>query len=312
MRSRRPRYRHTSMWALLLLSALPSSAFAGEPEVRSALRPLADLMTGLRSIHLHAKGVLEAAGGSPSSTRSAGSVEYTYWASGRKYMIGVSTAGDLPIAPDFEVAFDGRQFQLFLVRDGILSVRKDDSPALPVSLPNPFLLFLDYANVVDDGCSGCMPRVADLAAKGRQLLQPITTQIDSGESSAPGGMLKVRLPGRAEHGTAYDHLLSFEKVGAGWRLRDSKRITRDGRTMLEVRYDDFVRTGPNQEFEIPRHLTAEVYDLDAGGKLSMHLEYFVDTLEVNADLPNARFSLDWDKARSIWDSDSNMFIKGGH
>jgi len=296
---------------LLAVGVAPCSALGGEPEVRGALRPLADLMTGVRSIHLHAKGVLEAAGGSAAGSRSVGAVEYTYWATGRKYMIGVSTAGNLPIAPDFEVAFDGRQFQLYLVRDGILSVRKDDSPALPVSLPNPFLLFLDYANVVDDGCSGCMPRISDLAAKGRQLAQPAVGRIEKSDNP-PGGMLHVRLPGRTENRTAYDYLLAFEKAGAGWRLRDSKRVTRDGRTMLEVRYDDFVRAGANQEFELPKHLIADVYDLDTGGAPAMHLEYFVDSLEVNADMPDARFLLDWDKAKSIWDSDSNMFLKGGH
>ena len=304
----RLRRRALLLAGLLALGAPPCSAIAGEPEVRNALRPLADLMTGIRSIHLHAKGVLEAAGGSPAGSRSVGAVEYTYWAMGRKYMIGVSTTGNLPIAPDFEVAFDGRQFQLFLVRDGILSVRKDDSPALPVSLPNPFLLFLDYTNVVDDGCSGCMPRIADLAAKGRQLA---AGQIEKSDNSQ-GGMLQVRMPGRTENGTAYDYLLAFERAGAGWRLRDSKRVMRDGRTILEVRYDDFAKAGSKKEFELPKHLTADVYDLDAGGAPTMHLEYFVDALEINADVPDARFSLDSDKAKSIWDSDSNMFIKGGH
>ncbi len=304
-----PHRRRTLVLAgLLALGLAPVSSRAADSEVQAALRPLAEVLTGVRSIYLHANGFLDAAGASATAPRSGGTVEYTAWDADRKYRIAVSTSGNAPIAADAEVSFDGRQYQVFLVHDGLLSVRKDDSPALPISVPNPFLLFFDYAQVVDDGCGGCMPRVADLAAKGRHLLTPGIARVESGGTP---DKLALRLRDGTLRGVNDDFRLAFEKAGAGWRLRETRRMTRDGRTMVAIRYDDFVKVGAKEEFELPRHLSVEIYDRTADGTPSMRIEYFLDILEINGAIPDERFSLDRDRARSIWDADAKAFVKGG-
>src|SRR5947209_7927804 len=145
----------------------------GEDPVKEALRQIAARSAAIDSVRLHAKGVLEISrnlvDGSPFASPQVGAVEYSYAAAGRKYRIETSTTGNLPIAPDYSVAYDGRQFELLSVRDRMLSVRQEDSASLPVALPNPFLLYWDFLNVTDDGCDGCMPRLADLRAKGGKL-----------------------------------------------------------------------------------------------------------------------------------------------
>lgn len=297
-----------SSTAGLSASSAAASGAVRDAAVESALKPLNDMVRNVRSLHLHAKGVLQTIGGSASSTKGVGSVEYTYWGSGRNYRIAVSSAGRLPIAPDYEVAFNGRQFELFNVADSILSVRKDDSRSLPISLPNPFLLFLDHLGVVNDGCDGCMPRLDELGVKNLRLAVPGVAERKP--TDEPGTLL-VAIHGGTEDSTPFEHRLTFGKAGASSRLQRSRRVTTDGRLMSDIHYADFLKAGPNGEFELPTHLTLEVYDYEHDGGVAMHLEYFIDQLDVNQAIADGQFSLDWEKARSIWDSDSKMFIKGG-
>lgn len=300
----------------LSASPQPGRTASQDPALRDALQAMGAALRNLSSVHLHAKGFLQAAGGRSGAAESQVTVDYTYWAAGRKYMVAVSTAGSNPLAPDFSVAFNGKQLELFIPAEGLLSVQKDDSASLPISLPNPFLLFFDYLHVINDGCDGCMPRIPDLNAKALRLGNPeiVRLQANDGKDSAGLGTdraMVIQIPGDADKGTAFEHRLTLEPAGSGWRLRRCRRLTRDGRVLSDLHYDGFTSAGPHGELDFPSRISLDVYDPEHEGALQMHLEYSVDVLEINRSISDEKFSLDWEKARSIWDSDSKTFIKGG-
>jgi hypothetical protein len=290
----------------------------GEDPVKEALRQIAARSAAIDSVRLHAKGVLEISrnlvDGSPFASPQVGAVEYSYAAAGRKYRIETSTTGNLPIAPDYSVAYDGRQFELLSVRDRMLSVRQEDSASLPVALPNPFLLYWDFLNVADDGCDGCMPRLADLRAKGGKLAAAAAARLPvPATMPQPGVAMVVELPGAATRGTRYVNHLFLGRNGSSWRPLGNESWTPDGRLVSRVLYRDFTAIAAGAQglaLDFPSHITVDEFDVERGGEKSLHLEYFVDSVEFNRELRDRDFSLDWSKADKVWDSDSRMFLQG--
>jgi hypothetical protein len=299
-------------WFSVPFTAAPLAG--GDDQPREAIQQLAARSTAVESVRLHAKGVLEISrslvDGSPFAARQVGAIEYTYLAAGRKYKIETSTTGNLPIAPDFSVAYDGRQFELLSVRDRILSVRREDSASLPIALPNPFLLYWDFMNVTDEGCDGCMPRLADLRAKGGKLTA--TARLPPAASTpVPGVMMELEMPGSVTKGTKYVNHLFLGRSGAAWRQLGNESWTSDGRLVSRVLYHDFIAIGSKgAAFDFPTHITVDEFDFQRDGEKSLHLEYFVDSVEINRELHDGDFSLDRTKADKVWDSDGRKFLKG--
>ncbi len=90
---------------------------------------------------------------------------FQYWADGEKYRVNCTMPADrLGIMSDVQVAFDGRQFQLYHAAADVLSLFEGDRPTIPTAVPNPFFLPVDYLSKDSDACPACQLKLQNLRA----------------------------------------------------------------------------------------------------------------------------------------------------
>lgn len=293
-----------SITVATLLTSYASQKFNDAQSKEKSTRALEQLRVkyaAINSVHLLADAKITIYGVNGTGT-------FEYWAEGNRYKIKSHTDKHLGLKTDVDVAYDGNRFHYFDRGSGILSFRKQDEIRSQVALPNPLFLPIDYLSNDDDDCSLCALRLPDLKAKNgrwenrardlevKSKRQDKNTGDTISEVEMPGGKidkrpfkLRVRTTGPAE-----------ENV----RPVQIERIASDGKVMLSLTFGDFIQ---NSLVQHPRRISIDAFDEE--GDLALKIEFTVRTLEINQPIDNNIFTINFDEAEGVWDSDGKRFLK---
>ncbi|HLL69890.1 MAG TPA: hypothetical protein VK363_00570 [Pyrinomonadaceae bacterium] len=290
------------------LIVLASSARIGtgadkEKAVRS-LERMREKYVAVKSVHLVADVKLTLYG----SDFRTGSGTFEYWAEGERYKIKSRTDKHLGLKSDSDAAYDGKRYYFLDPKLKVLSYQQKDVPKTFAALPNPLFLPVDYLSDEDDDCVLCAPRLSDFKTENVRVSNRIKSLLVKSEQrdQNTGELVRdIEMPGGKTNNQAIHLALRMLEVNEE-RVRPLhiKRITPDGKVISSLSFADFTR---NALGDFPRAITVRAFD--EKGDLALLAEFIVRTLEVNEPLASNTFTISFDEAESVWDSDGRTFVK---
>ena len=275
-------------------------------DLLGALESLRASYQALESVHLVASAEIFI-GSDPTGTSAAGMGEFEYWAEEDRYRIACRTPPRLGLAPNVQVAFNGALFQLLLEEMATLSIQAADARQLPVALPNPLFLPLDFVSPDDSECDGCALRMTDLKALELWDRRVSAARVDRPAGSNNAGWRSLRMPGGVVEGEPYQYRLFLEDPGPQARLRRIERLSDSDEVLLTIELDDY-RLAQGAPFRFPHKINVKLHAPDSDD-LAMELTYTIQTLEVDRPLAEEVFTLEVSEDIKIWDSDTRRFVE---
>ena len=296
--------------SLVLMVALPVTTVAAEPAVE-ALNGLRDQYSPIRSLHLKASVLItiHRPGGLGIGTggASVGSGTFEYWAEGNRYRIRSTSDPRLELTQDFDIAYDGTQFQLFDLGKSTLTVRRDDLRQLPIALPNPFFLPLDFLSQDNDDCLLCRLKLQHLAGGSLWQDKLSSASLVSSAADRPGPPI-YDVPGGSIGGVPFRHRIYLGKDGDSLNRID--RFTSDDKLMLRIDLGAYeVFRGSEAVSKLPRHISVTTYNYRGDGKPMLESNFVIDQLAVNPTLTVQDFILSRDEPEYVYESDQGAFLK---
>jgi hypothetical protein len=269
----------------------------------AALENLRLMYSSVNSVHIVADAKITVYGGNFAIGRGS----FEYWAEGARYRIKCSTDKQLKLNSDVDIAYNGERFQFFDVAAGTLSYRSTDDFRSHAALPNPFFLPVDFLSRSDDDCRLCRLRLSDMKSDNErwsrraQALEKKAERHDSNNNV----VTELEMPGGTTQRTPFNLRITMSGPDeeTAWPSQ-IERIDSNRRVRASVSFKDFMENGP---LRLPRDITVTVFD--EKGNLTFRLEYAVKLLEINRRLQNDVFTISFDDAESVWDSDGRRFVQ---
>ncbi|MGB7069433.1 MAG: hypothetical protein WBD22_08045 [Pyrinomonadaceae bacterium] len=239
-----------------------------------------------------------------------GEGQIKYVAAGNKYKYATAISDNLVdegLMRNLEIIYDERKYYLFDEESGILSYQDTEDINLPLALPNPFFLPIDFFGRDDDGCVNCKIRLQDLRAPLDWLEKAESISELSAKSN--GGFVHhdIRMLGGVLEKIPYDYLIKFVGTSSdSMRPKSITKIMKDGSNLVSIILNDSRRID-GFEVEVPHSI--EVGAHDSSGRVVMTAVFTITNLDINKD-PQKSISPDLKKADQIWDSDKRTFVDG--
>lgn len=233
-----------------------------------------------------------------------------YIAKGDKYKYSVSVDDNLykeGLTRNLDISYNGTKFYMLDHEAKTLSLQNREDIQLPVALPNPFFLPIEFFSKDDDGCRNCRLRFQDLRNPVKWTERQNSITMESTETEGELFHDVVRTNG----GTANDVMYTYRiRVGGHTGQRQEiisvSRVSGTGRNLAEIvlgKYQTFA--GMNRP--IPRSVTVTAYDESGRARLNATFEF--KKLELNKAIADSVFAIDFNKADNVWDSDARVFLK---
>jgi len=240
----------------------------------------------------------------------AGVGTYEYWAEGDRYRVKSRTDKHLGLKTDFDVAYNGKRFYLLDHRQKVLSYRQNDAPRTTVALPNPLFLPVDYLSNDDDECALCALRLSDFKtenARSSNRVKSLTVKDERRDDGAGGIVRELEMPGGKTNRQPF-HLSvrALELSDSQTRVLQINRVAANGKALSSLSFADFTPGALLGEF--PRSISVKAFDDD--GNLALQAEFTIKVLEVNGTIENNVFTIGFDEAETVRDSDGKKFMKG--
>jgi hypothetical protein len=266
------------------------------------LDKLREKYAAVESVHLSADVKLAVYG----ADFRVGSGAYEYWAQGDRYRIKSRTDSQLGLKTDYDIAYDGKRFYLLDHSMAVLSYRRKDEPRSVAALPNPLFLPVDYLSSDDDDCPLCSLRLPDFKSEnGRWKSRAAGLQVRPPHPGGADGEVVAEMPGGKVNHRQFKLRVRMSRQGDGTvRPTLIERVDADGRIMASITFGNFAESALGQ---FPRGIVIKAFDDD--GSLTLQAEFNVKALEVNSPLDQGVFSISFDEAESVWDSDEKRFVK---
>ena len=239
----------------------------------------------------------------------AGAGTYEYWAEGKRYRIKCRTDEHLQFRTDLDVAFDGKHFYFFDRRSGVLSYRQRDELRNQTALPNPFFLPVDYLSSDDDECAFCAMHLPDFKfehARWDDRARNLEVKSQRHDESTGSMVEELEMPGGKLDGRPFKLRVRTVGASAAGAVQPTRidRVTLDGKVMASINFSNFM---PSALGQFPRNIS--VVTFDDNGNAALRVEFSVRTLEVNEPLENNIFTINFEEAEGVWNSDERKFVK---
>lgn len=274
-----------------------------ERAVRS-LERVREKYSAVRSVHLAADVKMTIYG---DNFRTGGGT-YEYWAEGDRYRIKSRTDKHLRLKSDSDIAYDGKRYYYLDVRLKTLSYQQKDVPRTFTAIPNPLFLPVDYLSNDDDECALCALRLTDFKAEDARAANRVKSLVTKSEQrdDATGGVIsEVEMPGSKTGKRAFRlNVRTLEASEGHVRPLLINRVGADEKVLSSLLFANFT---PSVLGDFPRTMSAKVFD--DKGNLAMQAEFTVRTLELNQPIKPGIFTIGFDEAETVWDSDSKVFVK---
>jgi len=216
-----------------------------------------------------------------------------------RYRLRVTTDAHLEMAPDLETSFDGRDTNLFLPQEKILSLhRNEEVDAAATAIPNPLFLPLLFLSPESDACPAC----------SLTLREAIATDLAERLAGAravrtTAGGAQLFLTGRRLRGR--DSYFVAELDAAGHLAKVEERLP-SGNTVLTVILDTY-RPVPGVAGEFPFHVKVTGFEHeDEIGSVAYHVQLLAANQAVT-EVPE--YVLEKGRADIVWDATQGKYLK---
>ena len=262
-----------------------------------------------------------------------GTGEFEFWADADRYRVRCVTAPQLQLATDLEIAFDGERRQQFSPRMAMLIVKKGNDSSMPLALPNPLFLPLDFLNPETDACKVCAIRLTDLQdprfwSRRTQTARKLDVPSSVAAPYAVDGALfqGAQLSYRVDFGTVQGRVVPLRVVrssSGGSRVEISSSnfevlTRRSGGPVVSTltakpSNDDGPapianRESSSREAEIgPIPLRVEMASYDTTGANVANIVFTIDVIDLSWDADPRVFTIDEKLATTVWDGDARVF-----
>jgi hypothetical protein len=164
---------------------------------------------------------------------------------------------------------------------------------------NPIFLLLNFLQQDNDDCHDCDLTLPQVSARDRWETLTATGR------ALRDGSTQYEITNRLAPPRAY--VLKTRQTSSGETPVELTRFYPNGRVAFHITTTGGIRRRARSEEGAPQ-LNVQVFDEDAG-TLALSGSWVIDTLRINEPVGGTAFELDAEHARSVWDSDLNMFIK---
>lgn len=258
----------------------------------------------LSSVHIVADVQITLYG--PNSRSGTGT--YEYWAQGDRYKMKCHTDDRLGLLKDRDVAYDGKRFYFFDHGSELLSIQQQDVAKTTGALTNPLFLPVAFLSIEDDDCPACGLRLADFKSPSERWNHRglgMEVKSLSKDERTGSGLTDLEVPGGTEGKRAFKlHVRLEDTIDGRTRPLQIDRMALDGSSGVSYTFDNFAQSDLG---DFPR--TIKVEGFDENSSLVARLVYTIRTLETNQPIDNSSFTVNFDEAPGIWDSDGRRFIK---
>ncbi|HEV2800089.1 MAG TPA: hypothetical protein VGW12_06320 [Pyrinomonadaceae bacterium] len=294
----------TAATLILLTVASRNSVGADREKAIRHLERIREKYSGIRSIHLTADVKIAIYG----NDFRAGGGTYEFWAENDRYRIRSRTDKHIGLKTDFDVAYDGKRFYLLDPKQKVLSYQQKDVPRNTVALPNPLFLPVDYLSNNDDDCILCALRLSDFKtenARSSNRVKSLTVKSERRDSRLGGVVRELEMPGGKTNKQAFRLAVrTLETSEDQARPLQIDRIALDGKALGSISFSDFM---PSALGDFPRNISIKAFD--DNGALALQAEFTIKTLEINEAVGGNIFTINFDEADTVWDSDEKRFVK---
>lgn len=267
------------------------------------LRDLRKAYASIDNVYMDASVTMWVRGRDDVGTPGAeGEGRYEYWAAGDQYRHRTAFDAALGLSGNMDIAFDGLRFQLYDEAMDTLAVQRIRPDALPVQMPNPLFLAVDFLSRDDDRCPACPLRLGSVGERARW-----DDRLDQATLGRRVGQPIIRIPGGVLAGATFH----YEVTMNGGLPSQIDRYTADGRIMTRVVLRDYreVALGGGTTIPIPHTMVLAAADFQGDGGQFMYADIVVDALRVNQRMSANAFALDFGTAGNVWDGDERRFLK---
>ncbi|MEM7482307.1 MAG: hypothetical protein AAF481_14115 [Acidobacteriota bacterium] len=261
---------------LITLAVIATTIFTStaEGEEAPSLAPFVDQYSSIESVYMKASAVVYI--GTPEGTRE-GNVSFEYWEADNRYRINSRADKELGLAEDTDVAFDGEQFQIWLLESDILSMGKEDSRNPTAAMMNPLFLPVDFLRTADSG--DLLLRLSDVVERAGQVEN--AEPIPAAASASTAGQLAF--VAKDDSGS---YQVSVARHAEMWVPETISQRKSDSGILGKIELKDYRSV---DGIVLPQSLSASA--LDDQGQPVMRAEVLVTDLEVNQPIPDSVFAL---------------------
>lgn len=274
-----------------------------EKAVRS-LERMREKYSAVRSVHLAADVKITIYG----KDFRTGSGTYEYWAEGDRYRIKSRTDKHLGLKSDSDAAYDGKRYYFLDTRLKVLSYQQKDVPRTFTALPNPLFLPIDYLSNDDDDCALCALRLTDFKtedARSSHRVKSLAKKSEQRDDTTGGIVSELEMPGGKTERRAFRLSVRTLEANEGHvRPLQINRVGANDKVLSSLSFTNFT---PSVLGDFPRTMSVKVFDHE--GNLAMQAEFIVRTLELNEPIENSIFTIGFDEAEAVLDSDGKIFVK---
>jgi len=226
-----------------------------------------------------------------------------HWSAADRYRVSSYVEPDRFPGMQTDVAYDGRRFQL-LRSDGTLSYSEHDSAILLPLVPNPLLALLTFRYPLTDENYQFELRLKDVQ---RDRPPPGFFDVEWVSIDEGGRTLeRAEFPGGTYEGRTYVHYVYALPGHRNAPVR-IERVTTDGIVMTSTEFTNYVQVDtPNGPTYWPLQVVLRA--LDSDGSDVVKIAYQIDTIEVDAPIPDEVLVIDPQAAARIWDDDRQEFV----
>jgi hypothetical protein len=232
-----------------------------------------------------------------------------FTAKGHKYRYEVNVSEALikaGLMRNFEVAWNGERFFFRDPALDVLSYQQREVTQLPLSVPNPLFLPIDFLSEDDDNCLHC--RLGFSTIRSGRLWAERRTAIRTIESRPVGGMINdlVVVPGGTINQTPFEYAIRIVGKDGIRQVNSISRRNREGSTLSELYFSGHKNVdGLNVTIPFIINFVAR----EADQRVSLVADFEISRLVLNKPVEESRFSIDFTTSARVWDSDNKQFVK---
>jgi hypothetical protein len=239
-----------------------------------------------------------------------GNGKIRYIAQGNKYKYKVSVSENLEKAGlmrNLDIAYDGNRYFMLDHQARVLSFQTQEDLKLSVALPNPFLLPLDFMSKDDDSCINCKLRLIDVRNPTTWVSRSNSIREILSDVNEIGVHKLIAADGGTIQGIPFDYRIRFlgESVSS-MKINSLSRNKKDGRMLTDTIFSGYKNyEGYNVQFPY----TIEVASYSEEGFFQLKAKFTIDRLVLDDDFKPQAFTISYDEAEKVWDSDAKVLVK---
>jgi hypothetical protein len=239
-----------------------------------------------------------------------GNGKIRYIAQGNKYKYQVSISENLEkagLVRNLDIAYDGNRYFLLDHQARTLSFQTQEETRLPIAIPNPFLLPLDFLGRDDDSCINCKLRLIDVRNPTSWVARSNNIREIISEVNEIGVHKLMSVDGGIIQGIPFDYRVSFlGESTSSMEISSIRRTQKDNSILTDTIFHNY-KNYQNYVVRFPYEITLASY---AENRRPQALAKFtIDRLVLDDEFKPQAFTISYDEAEKVWDSDAKVFVK---